>query len=38
MATREWIKSYDGKIISLPDKSLPGKEFIEYHNDVIFLE
>ncbi len=35
--TREWINSYSGKTIVLPDKFKPGKEFLEYHNDVIFL-
>ena len=34
--TRKWFSFYDGKEIILPDKFLPGKEFIEYHNDVIF--
>ena len=34
--TREWFAFYNGKEIMLPDKFLPGKEFIEYHNDVIF--
>ena len=34
--TREWFAFYNGKKIILPDKVLPGKEFIEYHNDVIF--
>ena len=34
--TREWFISYDHKRIYLPDKFLPGKNFIEYHNDVIF--
>ena len=34
--TREWFAFYNGKEIILPDKFLPGKEFIEYHNDVIF--
>lgn len=34
--TREWLASYDKKEIILPQKFLPGKEFIEYHNDVIF--
>ena len=33
--TRQWF-DYNGKEIVLPDKFLPGKEFIEYHNDVIF--
>lgn len=34
--TREWFYSYGGKRIILPDKFFPGKEFIEYHNDVVF--
>lgn len=34
--TKEWFSFYDGKEIMLPDKFLPGREFIEYHNDVIF--
>lgn len=34
--TKEWFLGYEGKQIILPDKFLPGKEFIEYHNDVIF--
>lgn len=32
----EWFAFYKGKKIILPDKFLPGREFIEYHNDVIF--
>ena len=35
--TREWFYGYERKQIHLPDKFLPGKNFIEYHNDVIFL-
>ncbi len=35
--TRDWLYSYDGKQILLPKKFFPSKEFIEYHNDVIFL-
>ena len=35
--TREWFNSYEGKQIHLPDKFLPDKEFIHYHNDVIFV-
>ncbi len=35
-STRSWLKSYKGEIIELPDRFLPGKEFLEYHNDVIF--
>ena len=34
--TRTWFMGYGGKTISLPDKFTPSKEFIEYHNDVIF--
>lgn len=34
--TREWFQYYDHKGIMLPDKYMPGKDFIEYHNDVIF--
>lgn len=34
--TREWFAFYNGKEIILPDKFLSGKEFIQYHNDVIF--
>ena len=35
--TREWLKFYNGKAIMMPDKFAPGKEFLEYHNDVIFI-
>lgn len=35
--TKIWFESYNKKQIILPDKFLPGKDFIEYHNDVIFL-
>ena len=35
--TKEWFKSYEYKEIILPDKFYPAKEFIEYHNDIIFL-
>jgi len=35
--TREWFYSYKNKEIVLPDKFKPGKNFIEYHNDVVFL-
>lgn len=35
--TIAWFKHYDHKRICLPHKFQPGKEFIEYHNDVIFL-
>lgn len=35
--TRDWFYGYEGKQINLPDKFLPGKSFLEYHNDVVFL-
>ena len=35
--TKVWIMKYDGKKINLPDKFLPDKQFIGYHNDVVFL-
>lgn len=34
--TKEWFYGYSGKKIMLPDKFIPGREFIEYHNDMIF--
>ncbi len=34
--TREWMMYYNKKEILLPDKFKPGKDFIQYHNDVIF--
>jgi len=34
--TRAWFMGYSHQQICLPDKFLPGKKFIEYHNDVIF--
>lgn len=34
--TKQWFLGYKGKQITLPDKFLPGKDFIEYHNDVVF--
>lgn len=34
--TKDWFGKYEGREIILPDKFLPGKDFIEYHNDVIF--
>ncbi len=35
--TREWFMGYEQQTIQLPDKYLPGKAFIEFHNDTIFL-
>jgi putative restriction endonuclease len=34
--TSAWFWKYDKQSIELPDKFLPGKRFIEYHNDVVF--
>lgn len=34
--TREWFNSYEGKQIILPERFFPGKQFIEYHNDIVF--
>ena len=35
--TKAWFMSYSDEKINLPEKFLPGKEFIEYHNDIVFL-
>nr|WP_027871579.1 HNH endonuclease [[Eubacterium] cellulosolvens] len=34
--TKDWFLSYAGKEILVPERFMPGKDFIEYHNDVIF--
>lgn len=34
--TRRWLMGYEKCQITLPNKFLPEKDFIEYHNDVIF--
>jgi putative restriction endonuclease len=34
----EWLKSLNGKEIKRPEKFLPSSEFIEYHNDVVFIK
>lgn len=34
--TRLWLMGYEEQQIILPDRFLPGKDFIEYHNDMIF--
>ena len=34
--THNWFMSYDHKQIILPEKFLPGKDFIEYHNDIVY--
>lgn len=35
--TKLWLMSYKNVQIELPEKYLPNKEFLQYHNDVIFL-
>lgn len=35
--TRNWILYYDGQEISMPEKFLPDKDFIHYHNDIVFM-
>ena len=35
--TKTWFYSYEHAKIHLPDKFLPDKQFLEYHNDVIFV-
>lgn len=35
--THEWFYSYNNQKINLPEKFVPGDNFLEYHNDVIFL-
>ena len=37
LETKEWIRHYDRHKILLPDRFLPGRNFIEYHNDVVFM-
>lgn len=34
--TKSWIISYDGERILLPHRFLPERQFIQYHNDVVF--
>ena len=35
--TLDWFMSYEDKEIQLPDKAVPDKQFIEYHNKHIYL-
>lgn len=35
-AVQESFKKYDGRKIDLPEKFLPARQFIEYHNEHIF--
>lgn len=37
LETREWFYSFEGRKINLPDKFYPSDDFLEYHNDMIFL-
>lgn len=37
-STHDWFYKYEKKEIQLPDKFLPGKDFIEYHNDMVFQQ
>lgn len=34
---KDWIKFYNHRKIELPEKFAPSKEFLQYHNDVIFI-
>ena len=34
--TKGWWNLYEGRQIILPDRFYPAKQFIEYHNDMIF--
>lgn len=34
--TRDWFMGYNHRQMQLPNKFLPGKNYIEYHNEVIF--
>ena len=34
--TYDWLMSYEHKQIVLPEKFLPDKKFIEYHNDFVY--
>ena len=35
--TKDWLFSYNGKQIHLPDRSLPRQDFLDYHRKEIFL-
>ncbi len=32
----DWLNSYNGKSIIMPNRFTPRKDFIEYHNDLVF--
>lgn len=33
---KDWLAKFNNQRIHVPDKFGPGKEFLEYHNDIIF--
>jgi putative restriction endonuclease len=33
----QWLLDVEGQSISLPSRYLPSREFLQYHNDVVFL-
>ena len=33
----QWVKNCNKRSIILPERFLPSKEFLEYHNDVVFV-
>ncbi len=37
LSYNDWFMSFKNKKISLPEKFIPEREFIEYHNDVVFI-
>ena len=37
-ALEDWLLSFTGRKITLPAKFLPKREFLEYHNDIIFIQ
>lgn len=34
---KDWVLAFQGSTITLPEKFVPDKQFLEYHNDVIFV-
>lgn len=37
MITKEWIVNLDAKSIMLPERNAPNLDFLEYHNDCVFI-
>lgn len=35
--TKRWLKSYKGVALHFPESFAPAREFMQYHNDKIFL-